>query len=35
MEVVAKMVGNFIFNSDSCVPPYLDKIVSDNLPLRH
>ena len=35
VEVVDGMTRGFIFDLDSCVPPYLDKRVSDNLPPRH
>ena len=35
VEVVDSMTGGFTFDLDSCVPPYLDKRVSDSLPLRH
>ena len=35
IEVVDGMTGDSIFYLDSCVPPYLDKRVSNNLPPRH
>ena len=34
-NVVNGMTGDSIFYSDSCVPPYLNKRVSNNLPPRH
>ena len=32
VEVVDGMTGGSTFDLDSCVPPYLDKMVFDNLP---